>query len=307
MIDVFLNAVFPIFAVVAVGFAFGRGGVFDFPAALALNRFVFYIALPVLLFRLIATAPFERFEWFLVLAFLIAEFALYAAGYMIARFGFGRSQTESLLLGMSAAFANQVFFVLPIARQLYGDTGAMPIVAISTFDVVVLLSGTIIVLDAAREKAQGASFLRLLRRFVQNPPIIGAAAGVVANLVGLPITGGLDFFARFVGETAAPCSLFALGLILMAQKDEASLQLPLAISGLKLAVMPIVFWLLVSVVFPVSPEWSNPAMLVAAGPTGAMPFVLALQYQVPVAAIARTILISTLGSLVTVTLMTQIG
>ena len=130
MVDVFLDAVFPIFAVVAVGFAFGRGGVFDFPAALALNRFVFYIALPVLLFRLIATAPFERFEWFLVLAFLLAEFALYAAGYMIARFGFGRSQTESLLLGMSAAFANQVFFVLPIARQLYGDAGAMPIVAI---------------------------------------------------------------------------------------------------------------------------------------------------------------------------------
>jgi hypothetical protein len=48
-------------------------------------------------------------------------------------------------------------------------------------------------------------------------------------------------------------------------------------------------------------------MLVAAGPTGAMPFILALQYQVPVATIARTILISTLGSLVTVTLMTQLG
>jgi len=307
MIDVFLGAVFPIFAVVAVGFAFGRGGVFDFPAALALNRFVFYIALPVLLFRLIATAPFERFEWLLVLAFLLAEFALYAAGYMIARYGFERSRNESLLLGMSAAFANQVFFVLPIARQLYGDTGAMPIVAISTFDVVVLLGGTIIIMDTAREKAQGAWFLRLLRRFVRNPPIIGIAAGIAANLVGLPVTGGLDFFAQFVGETAAPCSLFALGLILMAQKDEASLHLPMAISGLKLAVMPIVFWMLISLVFPVSPEWSNPSMLVAAGPTGAMPFVLALQYQVPVAAIARTILISTLGSLATVTLMTQIG
>ncbi len=307
MSDVFLNAVLPIFAVVAIGFAFGRGGVFDFSAALALNRFVFYIALPVLLFRLIATAPFERFEWFLILAFLLAEFALYGTGYLIARFGFHRSQTESLLLGMSAAFANQVFFVLPIARQIYGDAGALPVVAISTFDVVVLLGVTIIILDATREAAQGISILRLLRLFVRNPPIIGITAGVAANLVGLPVTGGLDFFARFVGETAAPVSLFALGLILMAQKDAASLRVPLAISGLKLAVMPLVTWLLVSVVFPVSPEWSNPAMLVAAGPVGAMPFILALQYQVPVAAIARTILISTMGSLVTVTLMTQLG
>ncbi len=77
-------------------------------------------------------------------------------------------------------------------------------------------------------------------------------------------------------------------------------------SGLKLLAMPIVAWVLVSAVFQVSPEWSNPAMLVAAGPAGAMPFVLALQYEIPVVAIARTILISTLGSLVTVTVMTQI-
>ncbi len=307
MIDVFLNAVLPIFAVVAVGFAFGRGGVFDFSSALALNRFVFYIALPVLLFRLIATAPFEDFEWFLILAFLLAEFILYGLGYAIARFGFKRSRTESLLLGMSAAFANQVFFVLPIARQLYGDDGAIPVVAISTFDVVVLLGGTILILDAGREKAQGISLTRVLHLFLRNPPIIGIAAGVAANIVGLPVTGGLDFFAGFIGETAAPVSLFALGLILMAQRDEASLHVPLTIAGLKLAAMPLVFWLLVSTVFPVSPEWSNPAMLVAAGPSGAMPFVLALQYRVPVAAIARAILISTLGSLVTVTLMTQLG
>ena len=65
-------------------------------------------------------------------------------------------------------------------------------------------------------------------------------------------------------------------------------------------------WLLIFAVFDVSPQWSSPAMLVAAGPAGAMPFVLALQYDVPVAAIARTILISTVGSLVTVTAITQL-
>ena len=306
MIDVFLNAVLPVFAVIAVGFAFGRGGVFDFPAALALNRFVYFAALPLLLFRLIATSPFEQFEWFLVLAFLLAELILYALGYVVARRLFGRSVTESLLLGMSAAFANQVFFVLPIARQLYGDAGAIPVVAISTFDVVVLLTGTVVILDAIREPARGISLSRLVRLFVRNPPIIGIGAGAVASLASLPVVGGLDFFARFVGETAAPCSLFALGLILVLRRDEANIGVPVAISGLKLIAMPAVAWVLVSAAFQVSPEWSNPAMLVAAGPSGAMPFILALQYRIPVATIARTILISTVGSLVTVTAITQI-
>ncbi len=306
MIDVFFDAVLPVFAVVAVGFAFGRGGLFDFPAALALNRFVFYAALPLLLFRLIATSPFERFEWLLVLGFLLAELIVYALGFVVARYIFGRSWSESLLLGMSVAFANQVFFVLPIARQLYGDAGAVPVVAVSTFDVVVLLVGTIIILDANREQTRGVSPSRLARLFARNPPIIGISAGVIASLVGLPVTNGLDFFARFVGETAAPCSLFALGLIFAVQRDEESIAVPVAMSGLKLLGMPIVAWVLVSAVFQVSPEWSKPAMLVAAGPAGAMPFVLALQYEIPVTAIARTILVSTLGSLVTVTVMTQV-
>jgi len=34
MIDVLFNAVLPVFAVVAVGFAFGRGSLFDLPASL---------------------------------------------------------------------------------------------------------------------------------------------------------------------------------------------------------------------------------------------------------------------------------
>ena len=144
------------------------------------------------------------------------------------------------------------------------------------------------------------------RLFTRNPPIIGIGAGVFASVAGLPVVDGPDFFARFVGETAAPCSLFALGVILAVQRDGDSIAVPVAISGLKLLAMPVVAWVLASVVFPVSPEWSRPAMLVAAGPAGAMPFVLALQYRVPVTAIARTILISTLGSLLTVTAMTQI-
>jgi malonate transporter len=157
MLSVFLDAVLPVFAVVAAGYVFGRTGLFDFPAATAINRFVFYFALPLLLFRLIAKAPFEEFDWFLSLGFLLAELITYLAGYLIAFYGFGKSKTESLLHGMCTAFANQVFFVLPIARQLYGDAGALPVVAVTTFDVVVLLGGTIFVLELISGNADGGS------------------------------------------------------------------------------------------------------------------------------------------------------
>ena len=94
-------------------------------------------------------------------------------------------------------------------------------------------------------------------------------------------------------------------MILVAQKDGESAFVPLTIAGLKLVAMPVVAWLLIVQTFHVSADWASPALLVAAGPAGAMPFVLAVQYKVPVAAIARAILYSTLGSLVTVTVASQ--
>ncbi|MDJ0950153.1 MAG: AEC family transporter [Alphaproteobacteria bacterium] len=307
MLHAFLNSVLPVFAVVGVGFALGRRGLFDTTAAAAVNRFVFYIALPVLLFRLLSDVPFDRFEWALILAYLLSEIALYAAGYLVARIGFRRPQLESLLLGMAAAFANHVFFVLPIARQIFGETAALPIVAIVSLDAIVLYAGTVLILDVTSDAARGASVLRVLRLCGRNPQIIAIVAGVAANLLGARLVGGFEFFARFVGETAAPCALFALGVILISQKDEGQALLPIAISALKLIVMPVVAWLLIVAAFGVRAEWAGPALLVAAGPAGAMPFVLALQYKVPVAAIARTILISTVGSLLTVTVMSQYG
>jgi malonate transporter len=307
MLIVFLDAVLPVFAVVVAGYVFGRTGLFDFQAATAINRFVFYFALPVLLFRLIATAPFENFNWGMSQAFLLVELTTYLAGYLISRHVFHRSTTESLLLGMTTAFANQVFFVLPIARQLYGDAGALPVVAVSTVDVVVLLGGTIFILQLIGTGSDKTLSHRLFRTFVRVPPVFGIAAGAVANLIGLPVTGGLEFFTRFVGETAAPCSLFGLGLILVARRDKSGPALPAVMIGLKLLLMPFVGWIFLYLVFRVPPDWANPAMLVAAGPAGAMPYVLALQYKVPVASIARIIMVSTVISLITVTLMTQIG
>ena len=89
----------------------------------------------------------------------------------------------------------KVFFVLPIARQLYGDAGDVPVVAISTFEVVVLLVGTMFILDANREQTRSVSPSRLVRLFTRKLPISGISAGVIAvsvamsglKLLGVPI------------------------------------------------------------------------------------------------------------------------
>jgi malonate transporter len=52
------------------------------------------------------------------------------------------------------------------------------------------------------------------------------------------------------------------------------------------------------------PDWQTMAFLVAAGPCGAMPFVIALQYNIKPTVIAKAVLISTTLSLLSLSLLT---
>ncbi len=305
MIDVFLDAVFPVFAVVLIGYAGARGRLFDTPMAAAVNRFVFYVALPVLLFRLIASARPETFQWGLLGAYFAIEIVIYATGFAIARYGFGRTARESLLIGMSGAFANHVFFVLPIAQVLFGPAAAVPIVAIITVDAVVLFGGTTMIMQATGEDAKGASVAAVLAKLARNPAVIGIAAGIAGLLAGVPVVGGLDLFTDFVGGTAAPVSLFALGVMLAAGEIRARSALPFVVSVLKLLAMPAAAWAAFTLWLDAPPALAGPALMAAAGPAGAMPLVLALQYGQSTATIARIILYTTVGSLVTVTWLGQ--
>jgi predicted permease len=301
--DVFLNAVLPIFAVVAAGFGFARAGLFDASHAAAINRFVFYLPLPLLLFRLISTSPLDEFEWLLILVYMIVETSCYAVGFVVARTVFRRSRTESLLLGMTAAFPNHVYFVLPIAQQLYGEAAAIPIIALITVDATLLFGGTILILDATSEAARGASAKRVLARMGRNPQILALVLGLLFNLAGLEPFEGFNVFARFLGDSAAPASLFSLGVILAIQQTRGGTGVALAMTAIKLLALPLAAWIALVELSDFDAIWTSQAMLIAAGPTGAMPFVLALQYQVPTDAIARVVLLTTIGSLLTVTLM----
>lgn len=305
MIEVFLGSVLPIFAVAGVGYFYGRVGILGSDMAMQLNRFVFYFALPVLLFKLLASVSLAQFEWGMVLGYFLAELALYVGGYFVARYGFKRGALESLLIGMTGGFVNHVMFVLPIAQQLFGDAASVPIVAIITLDAVVMFGGTIIILEVATNRKDSFSFWSTAKLLAINPQLIAMFFGVLAMIFEVRLNSGFAVFAQFVGDAAAPASLFALGIVLAGQKF-SDFGVAATFSGVKLIIMPLITWAIVVGLFQITPNWAKPALLVAAGPTGAMAFVLALQYGVRVSTIALIVLFTTVGSVVSVSLMSQL-
>lgn len=310
VLGVFFDAILPVLAVVLIGYVAGRRGVLDPTAAGAINRFVFMIALPALVFRLIAFAPLETFPWAPAIAFLVVELVVMALGYVVARRGFGRPPVESMLLGMTAGFTNHVLLVLPIAKALFGEEAARPIVAIIVIDSVALFSVAVILLDLARDGGTGGTVRRAIGAIGRNPPVLAILAGLGVATVQAPLPEGAQFFLRFLGDAAAPAALCALGAVLAhratSSDGAAPITLPVAIVALKLAVAPTLLWCAAAPAFALPTDEAVIALLTAAGPCGAMPFVLALQFGAPTATIARAILISTVASGVTLTIVANL-
>ena len=300
MIDHFLNGVLPIFSIGAVGFFLGKRQVFNFEAAMVLNKFVMLIGVPSLIFLLLSKAPISEFNGRMLSGYFFTEVILYLTGFLIAKFFFKREIKEAVLIGLCIALTNHVLFVLPIAETLFGDEYAKPIISIITMDGVILFAGTIILLDFL--KTQGLTAAQTFKKIILNPPLIAVLVGLVFGLSKSKIPTGIEVFLNAVAVSASPVLLFALGIILSRPYKGTKLTLPIIMTFIKLVIHPIFLGFIFAIFFALQTEFRNPAIMTAAAPCGLMSFMLALNYKVQVDVIARAILFSSIGSTISISL-----
>ncbi len=300
VLDALQTAILPVFAALVLGLALGWGKVLNRDDATSINKFVILAALPALLFGLVARAPLAMFNARVMLVYHASEIVLYGLGFLVAHKLFGRPRLESLLIGMAGCFANHVFFVYPIATTAIGPDAGLPVAAIMAADAVVLYGMTILLLDVV--SAGSGSVVKIARQIGSNPLILSLGAGLVVNLAGLPLHEGLVRYVDFMGAATAPAALFALGVMLASVSLRQMPPVCWAPVGLKLVVHPLLFAALLAAAPAAQIDegvWSLAALMVAAGPCGAMPFVLALRYRIDPTILMKAILVSTAGSVLT--------
>ena len=300
MIDHFLNGVLPIFSIGALGFFLGRREIFNIEAAMVLNKFVMLIGVPSLIFLLLCKAPITEFNIQMLSGYFFTEVVLYLTGFLIAKFIFRRETKEAVLIGLCIALTNHVLFVLPIAEILFGEEYAKPIISIITMDGLILFAGTIILLDFLETK--NLTFTDSFKKIILNPPLIAVLVGLVFGLSKSKIQVGVEVFLNAIAVSASPVLLFALGIILSRPYDGANLAIPLTMTFIKLIIHPIFAGIIFTAALALPTEFKNPAIMTAAAPCGLMSFMLALNYKVKVDVIARAILISSVGSTLTISL-----
>ena len=297
LLDPLQFAILPIFAVPAIGFFMGWRGTFGRVAAQGTNQYVVAVALPALMFSMMSRAQFGDIDWPVLLTYIGSNLVLYAVGYVFCRYGFALRRREAVLVAFTGALPNHVFFILPIIESLYGPEAAKPVTLMIPFDVVIMFAGTTLIMEAL---AGDQGPVKTLGSIIRNPLLIAIAAGGAVAGAGIDLHDGLERFLTFTGASAAPASLFALGVIL-SQGDLRRIGGPAwCATIMKIFVHPLIAIILFAGTIPVTQAWEPASILVFAAPCGAMAFVLGVKYDVPVDSVAKAIILSTALSVFTI-------
>jgi malonate transporter and related proteins len=296
----------PFFALILAGYlALDRRLVAENTVA-GLNGFVFYFALPALLFVKVATAPLEDlFDWRFFIAFYGVAGVLWIATTGLFRWRFGLPFAEASVAGMGGIWTNSGYMGIPLLITALGPEAALPAVLALTFDNLITAPILLMILEA--RTGRGATPLATLRtvllNLAKNPLILAVFTGFAWNLTSWPLLVPVANFAELLGAAAAPCALFALGASLVGTKLAGARAEIATATLVKLLVHPALMAATVLWLLPLRPDLAIATIVTASLPTGASVFVLAERYGVYTRRASSIVLATHAVSVLTVTVV----
>jgi malonate transporter and related proteins len=294
----------PFFALILCGYLALARGLVSETAVAGLNGFVFYFALPALLFLKVATSPLDDlFDWRFFIAFYGVAGVLWLSSTALFRWRFGLPFAEASVAGMGGIWTNSGYMGIPLLITALGPEAALPAVLALTFDNLITAPLLIMILEARAGRA--ASRLATLRtvatNLARNPLIIAVFGGFAWNVSGFDLPTPIANFTDLLGAAAAPCALFALGASLVgAQLAGARAEIATA-TAIKLLVHPLLMTATVLWLVPLRPDLATATIVTASLPTGASVFVLAERYGVYTRRASSIVLVTHALSVITVT------
>jgi predicted permease len=299
-----LKLVVPVFGLIALGFAAAKLRYLSEGVARSLIEFAFKIVMPALLFRAMAVtgeAPLSLL--LLVASYCTGMIVMWVGATLIALTILGRSMSDAAVIAMATCFGNGVMLGFPLILAAFGQEAATPMAFVAMSETVLLwVLGTLhmeLSLRSLRNispRDLGAVFVRV----AANPIVFSLLAGLVWRLVGFGVPDVIDKMIVYLAQATIPVALFALGMSLAAYEIKGEMPSVALICLLRLAVYPVLAFVLAHVVFGLPAMWTGVLVIYAAMPVGANAFLFASQYVRSIATVSAAVAISTVLAVLTV-------
>lgn len=306
MLDIFLT-ILPVFGVILLGMIIERRRFLPEPTALCLNQFVYWIALPALIFDLTSRLHLEALPSGLIAALCISIALLTLLAYVLFSCMLHYDRANTAMRTLLATFPNTAFLGTPILLLIFPDSQISLVImslcaAIGGIPMCLMDSVTACTLHPARQQNQAGQLL--LRSFLHNPLLIATITGFILAAAQWRLPHPVQVVTSMIGVTAAPCALLCMGMVLALRC--ASLQgfsqgwfrrqLPLHV--LRLVIHPLLT-LACLLILGIRGEILAVAVILSGMPIGVASYVVAEKHGIALEEASLGILINTLLSIFT--------
>ena len=293
-----IETVLFVFGLVALGYLAGLTGYLKAEAGEAIAEFAVGVAMPVLLFRTMVEVDFHGAAPLSLWAVYFAAVAVtWSAGHLVTTRVFGRDARAGVVGGVSSAFSNLVLLGIPFISGIFGRQGVEVLSLLVSVHLPTMMMASVILFEMFGRSGDGEVHpLRVIQSFLRkvfvNPLIVGILAGLLWRVTGLPMPALGARLVDALAGIAGPVALFAMGLGLRRFGVSGNVRPALALSALKLFLMPALVLALVWV-FGLPPLTAKVAVVAAAFPAGVNSYLIATQFGTGQALASNQMTIST--------------
>jgi predicted permease len=299
----------PLFLLVLVGYALRRWGGWSQEVADALTRFVFYVAVPALLFRLMS--DFSRLpavDARLLGAYFGACLVIFMASRVIAARIFRLDGVAQSVFALGGIFSNNVLLGVPLARATLGERALPAISLVLVFNALLLWTLATVSVEWARHRALSwSAYLQAAKAVLANPIVASILIGTLWGFVAPPLPRFIDQTLLLVSDAAIPMSLISLGMGLAGYGIREGWRISAVMTAMKLAGQPLAVWLIARAL-SLPPLETHAVVLLATLPVGANVYLMARQFDTLGGPVASSLVLSTaLAALTTPLILALMG
>lgn len=297
MTDLFFHHVAlasPLFVLIFAGYGLVRFANWPHNVAEALNRFVFTLALPALLFRLMSDlSKLPPVDTRLLIAFFGGCLVTFALGRLAGWKLFGLDGVSQSIFALGGIFSNNVLLGIPLAKATLGDTALPSVALVLVFNSLTLWTLVTVSVEWSRHGSLSAKgFAKTVKSVLTNPIVAAILSGTAFGLTGAPLPKVVDAPLAMVSQAAAPMALIVLGMGLAEYGWKADLKISAAITAIKLVLQPLMVWFIARLV-GLPPLETQVVVLLASIATGANVYLMSRQFQTLQGPVASALVLST--------------
>jgi len=274
-----INTIIPVFAVILLGLALRSRELLPVHLLGPLNRLVYYLAIPAMIFREVARAEFQaHFHPLLLAGTLIPVVIMFLLGLGIGRF-YGISPRQMGTFLQSSFHGNLGYIALAIAYYLLGEDGFTSASILGGF--LMLLQNFLAVLALQlcyQGPEEGRRSMLFMKKILGNPVVLGALAGILFSMLKIPIPEIIDNSLKIIGGMALPLALLVIGASLSFKLLRSHFRLAFAAGVLKLFLLP-GLGLLLYLALRIPSGLFLPGLILLASPTATVTYVMASEMQ----------------------------